>query len=543
MDPRRPRRVIRTILSATIVLFLPLALSMPAHAGLEEEAERQILLAEEDLEAGNFERAAASAASALRLDPTRYDALVVRALALKGLGHLEDSAGLLRAYRDLRGTLPLDERVEPALAEIASMLAPPAGDEDDTPAEEEVQEPPSVIAGPVTVVFTPAEDERASERAYAAARPFLGGTPATAILPLDTLLPRDDGLVVLNADATVCDGEEDAGELGDLLAAAEASVEELDPTAADEAAAAAEHALACSTTRPDPAAVDRLLAARAAVRWIAGEPEVASRLWAELFALQPDRVVDSNLSPAAQALQLDAKLRAADAPLEATLSLLVLPGWTLLVDGREHEGGRVPAGRRFVHVVGSEGVAAGAVVDLERDADATVATVAALRQAAQEAQPGGVALRWSTGYLDPLLEQGAQGVLLVNLAAAPPVVRHFDGERFLVLTASGRVARQDTPGAARSGVPRGVSAALLGGGLAATAVGVIVAAVAHRDGVALQDQMQTGLAFSDNYAGYEAARTQERVGTGLAIGGGVVAAVGGVTFVIPHKTRGEVAAR
>ena len=538
MDRTRPRRAINTILSAAIMLLLTLALTTPAQAGLEEEAERQVQLAEEDLEAGNYERAAASAASALRLDPTRYDALVVRALALKGLGRMEDAAGLLRAYRDLRGTLPLDERVEPTLAEIAGLLTPTPDEQDDTPSEEEAEEPPSVIAGPVTVVFTPAEDERASERAYAAARPFLGGTPATAILPLDSLLPRDDGLVVLGAQATVCDDDEDVGALGDVLAAAEASIVELDPAAADEATAAAEHTLACSNTRPDPSDVDRLLAARAAARWVAGEPEVASRLWAELFALQPDRVVDSNLSPAAQALQLDAKLRAAEAPIGAGLSPLLPTGWTLLIDAREHTEGGVAAGRRIVHVLGPDGVVAGAVVDLERDADATVATVEALLQAAREAQPGGVVLRWSAGHLGPLIEQGAQGVLLVSLAGAPPVVRHFDGERFLVLTSPGAMASQNRKGGATaSAVPRGASVALIGGGLAVTAVGVIVAALAHRDGLAIQDGMDSVAGYSDGYADLAAAVRQEQVGVGLAVGGGVLAAAGGITFVIPEPKK------
>lgn len=80
----------------------------PAVAGMEEEAARQLQLAEDDLASGNFERAAASAASVLRLEPGLHEALVVRALALQGLGRLDDAAALLRAYKDLRGSLQID---------------------------------------------------------------------------------------------------------------------------------------------------------------------------------------------------------------------------------------------------------------------------------------------------------------------------------------------------------------------------------------------------------------------------------------------------
>lgn len=63
-----------------LALLLPISVSMAAPS---EEAQRQLQLAEDDLAEGQFERAAASAASALRLDPSLQEALVVRALALK----------------------------------------------------------------------------------------------------------------------------------------------------------------------------------------------------------------------------------------------------------------------------------------------------------------------------------------------------------------------------------------------------------------------------------------------------------------------------
>ena len=83
--------------------------------------------------------------------------------------------------------------------------------------------------------------------------------------------------------------------------------------------------------------------------------------------------------------------------------------------------------------------------------------------------------------------------------------------------------------------PRPGSIALLAGGLVASAAGVIVAAVSHRDGIDLIDEMGTGRGFSAKYAAYEEFRTRERVGAGIAIGGGVLAGLGLVTFVIPTR--------
>jgi hypothetical protein len=251
-------------------------------------------------------------------------------------------------------------------------------------------------------------------------------------------------------------------------------------------------------------------------------------------------MVDSALPPAAQALQLDAKLRAEAEPVEVELAPILPAGWALQIDGRAHARGPVPAGRRVLHLVGPEGQRIGAVLPLEAAAAVHVSTHDGLREAAQAARPDGPVLRWLAVRLTPLLEREARAVLVVNLSAEPPIVRHFDGERFLVLTATSPAGwRADAVLAGGRGVPRGASAALLGGGLAATAVGVIVAALAHRDGVALEEEMQTGIGFSDNHAGFQAAVAQERLGVGLAAGGGVVAGVGAVTFVLPPLRAGR----
>ena len=539
--PVRPSRWL-FCLPALLLLVSPLLAPLPALAGSSEEAARQIELAEEDLAAGNYERAAASAASALRLDPGRTDALVVRGLALKGLGRLEDAASLLRTYRDLRGPLPVDERVEPALAEIARLLAPGAATLEP---EEPAEEAPGVIDGPVTVVFTPEGDPRASEQAYEASLPFLGGAPATSIQGLSALLPKEDGLAVLGAPSTPCAGEVRERTPDALLTSAESAVVDRDAVRAAEAASAAERVLACGPLPVEPQAVGRLLAVRALSAWMSGEPEGASRLWAELFALQPERLVDETLSPAAQAMQLDAKLRARKQVGRGELSFVLPAGWTVTLDGRGHAGGGAPPGRRIVRVAGPQGESMGVVVELRPGGAVTVATVGTLAEAVREPRPDRTSLRWLATQLAPTLAQGARGVLLVHLDTDPPAVRHFDGQRFLSLTPGGRVVRRTPKGAASAPASRrGASAALLGGGLAATAVGAIVAALGHRDMQALEGEMGTVSGWVEHEAAFGAARVQEQAGIGVAVGGGVVAALGAITFAIPQpKAREEVATR
>ena len=75
-----------------------------------EAADRQLKLAEVDIDGGNPERAAAAAGSALKLDPACTEALFVRGLALHRAGRTGEAKGLLVAYKDLRGSLSLDPR-------------------------------------------------------------------------------------------------------------------------------------------------------------------------------------------------------------------------------------------------------------------------------------------------------------------------------------------------------------------------------------------------------------------------------------------------
>lgn len=523
-----------------LVLGLLLALGMPfqgiAHAGTEEEAARQLELAEEDLATGNFERAAASAASALRLDPALQEALVTRALALKGLGRLEDAAALLRAYMDLRGTLTLDERVRPALDAIKSAEA--AAAETDEPEDADAAPVPS---GPLAVLFGPDSGQAASEAAYAAARPFLGDMPAASSQPLSTILPSGaDALVVLGADAEGCSGVTLDGSLDEHLDASIENAFGLEAEAALAAASTAEQHLACGSgpiATPDLAMV---LAARAGAHWVSGEPEMASRLWREMFSVAPSASINAEMPPAAQALQLDAKARAAEAPILGDVVFALEEGWAGWIDGVAIEDGRarVAAGRRIVRAVGPSGETLGALVTVQPDGHVVVGTPAGVTSAVYTEPPEVIVLGWLAKRLEEVAaRQDAVGALVINLSTDPPTVRRFGGDSHLILTTTpGRRTRAGARGGGSGrGQPKIGSAVLLGGGLAATVAGIIVAAVSHGEGVGLQADMGTVAGFDGSYGSYEAARTRERVGVGIAIGGGVVAAVGGVTFVIPEK--------
>ena len=515
------------------ISFLPAA---PAHAS-PEEAQRQLQLAEQDLDDGNYERAAASAASALRFDPGLQEALVVRALALKGLGRLDDAVGLLRAYRDLRGTLPLDERVAPALAELERLMVV---EREPDPVDD--PQPVETPTGPVALLYGP-EQPGAAEDAWAAAGPFLGGVPPVAVIPIRSALPAPgEGLLTFGASSSGCQAALPEGELEELLEKAERANEELEIETADSAVAAAELHLACGSTPAGADVVARLLAARAATRWFAGEPEVATRLWRQVFQVAPDRPVDSTLAPTATAMQLTAKTRAGEEAVQGRVDFALPAGWSAWVDGAAVEAGHaeVPRGRRLVRVIGPGGEGDGAVVTVA-EGPVLVATAEGLREAVETtATPAPVLRALAPPIEEAARREGGEGAVVVNLATDPVVVRRVQDGRWLALTAKptrrGGGPRLTGAQAERVG-PHPGSVALLGGGLAATAAGVIVAALAHRDGAALADEMDSPRGFGDNLSAYEGLRTQEQVGAGLAIGGGVVAGVGVITFVLPSKAR------
>jgi len=112
------------ILALYGAVLVGLSQASPVLAGTEDEAARQLELAEADLEAGRAEQAAAAAASALRLNPGLHQALVVKALAYRALDRADEARSLLRAYLDLRGSLAADPRVTPTLVLLEAELSP-----------------------------------------------------------------------------------------------------------------------------------------------------------------------------------------------------------------------------------------------------------------------------------------------------------------------------------------------------------------------------------------------------------------------------------
>ena len=98
----------RNIRPVIMLAVAALSLCWPvgsAIAGARDEAERQAGFAEDELAAGDFHRALKSAESALRLDPARYDAILLKARAYEGLGNLELAESLTLAYGEFVGGL------------------------------------------------------------------------------------------------------------------------------------------------------------------------------------------------------------------------------------------------------------------------------------------------------------------------------------------------------------------------------------------------------------------------------------------------------
>ena len=94
-------------LRSALLFALLLSALAPAmalgQATTEEEARRQLVFAQTEIDAENYQKALTSAESALRLHPPLYEALAYKALALEGLGDLKVAESLLITYRELRG--------------------------------------------------------------------------------------------------------------------------------------------------------------------------------------------------------------------------------------------------------------------------------------------------------------------------------------------------------------------------------------------------------------------------------------------------------
>ena len=116
------RQAIRSLLVAVTLALVCAWSAAPAHAGSEEEAQRQADFARDELREGHYDRALKSAESALRLHPALYEALVLKALAYEGLGDLELARSLLLAYQEMSGLSELPEDAARARERIDAAL-------------------------------------------------------------------------------------------------------------------------------------------------------------------------------------------------------------------------------------------------------------------------------------------------------------------------------------------------------------------------------------------------------------------------------------
>lgn len=373
----------------------------------------------------------------------------------------------------------------------------------------------------------------AAERAYEAALPFLAGQPALSVLPLTSLLPDAD------SDARV------GFEGGDCVALSEATFEELVARADDEttmveltAAGAtlqeAERVLACGEASPELAG--DLASARALVAWMDDDRDGAAVAWRELYALQPGRSSDPEIPPDAQAAQLAAKTEVGRALAKGAIRWLVPEGWSAWVDGQPVAAGRTTElpGRRLVRLDGAGGERLGGVVRVDAGRTTLVGTRGMIDVALDAGGLDEAMVGWLAGMVAPAVErEGAAAALLVDLGTEPATVWRLAQGGFLLMTVpqvdpeTGLSPRQERA------LARGqlVAGFVMAGGLAATLLGTVIALGAHSDGAEMDMESVEG--FDSNYEAYNAARELERVGVGLAIGGGVAIAGGAVTFVIP----------
>ena len=110
--------------TAAATLMLALAFAGPAWADAADEAERQASFAADELAAGDYHRALKSAESALRLDPTRYDAFLLKARAYEGLGDLDLTESLVLAYGELVGGLEARPEAQAILDRVQAAQEP-----------------------------------------------------------------------------------------------------------------------------------------------------------------------------------------------------------------------------------------------------------------------------------------------------------------------------------------------------------------------------------------------------------------------------------
>jgi hypothetical protein len=129
-NARRPMTALLVaLLTASLAGLMTIAPAQAEPAGLAGEATRQLQFARVELEAGQFDRARKSAASALRLDPGLYEAMMVQGLALEGAGETILAEALLRTSLDLIGPGQASSEARAALARLTGTeLAPTTQD-------------------------------------------------------------------------------------------------------------------------------------------------------------------------------------------------------------------------------------------------------------------------------------------------------------------------------------------------------------------------------------------------------------------------------
>lgn len=179
-----------------IVLVLSLLVAVPAFAGADAEALRQLDFARSELAADQPDRALASAESALRLAPMLHEALIVKALAYEQLGAFREAEALLVAWKEVTGSAawPADaqaavdrlERRDPSAVTIVRVR-------DTSP------------NSAVTADIDP-EGFRARSQAQLAAGNCQGAW-ATA-LELARLAPREPEAARLEGEAALCAGRD-----------------------------------------------------------------------------------------------------------------------------------------------------------------------------------------------------------------------------------------------------------------------------------------------------------------------------------------------
>ena len=126
--PARPAMaaLICTLLFALAPVTAPTALAQGPTAG-QREASRQLEFARAELEGGDAEASVRSATSALRLDPERVEAMVVKALALEQLGRDREARVLLSAYVGHVGKEVAEAAAREALARLSAPQPAPVG--------------------------------------------------------------------------------------------------------------------------------------------------------------------------------------------------------------------------------------------------------------------------------------------------------------------------------------------------------------------------------------------------------------------------------